>query len=371
MAASVSLHTSAGRGPATALHLRDALAVLVEDARAVDFRPFETLPTRDFAPALVDRMEALLRRAVLLVERVYERHSEDEFEPEFEPSASSLRESGTTVASPSCERVADLCFVALLELGSQERPLASVATAADAWLVLSTCSTVKQKLVKSACAVERALCAHEGLQSLLATTIETELQISLQVRHAYHCFRKELLKHGAPESDTIVNRLRQAGVSIARLVGRDVYEHLRTGDRMQLRWFQNQLLDWLRGDGDRVPRAGMRLWQDLAALAGVLISVNNRADLRNHDLAVVAEVERALADDAFSGDVVPPEFRRRLQAIEGRDDELDHLLASSPSVSVAACRVVLARLRDQLGFVSSPLEDTLNLSAEAEVPETK
>lgn len=335
----------------------------------MDLRDYETQPAAQFAPALVARTLALLQTGIELIGAVYERHQNDECELGFEPSTFWPGPSdGPSDTNDQGGPLADLCFVAQLELSSRQAPLAAVADADDVWLVLSTCSSVKQKLVKSACAVERALCSYEQLPSLLTATYQAELRVSLQVRHAYNRFRSDVLRGGTPRPETIVERVRKAGVSIARLVGRDVYEHLRSGDRMQLRSFQAQLQAWLRGDDLFSARSGMRLWQDLAAFAGVLMCVNNRSDLRTHDLEAVTEVERALATGTFPGDVVPVPLRERLGALGGRDEELDQLLGSNEPLVVGKCHAVLLRLQEQLGFMSGPFEITP--SADADFLET-
>lgn len=346
------------------------LCALIERAMAVQFRAFETQPVDAFAPGLVARMGALLTDALSLFGAVFDEHQDEELLPQAAAGAPFLQEIDRLMeASSSRQRIADLCFVARMELRAKQQPLTALAGASDPWLVLSGCASARRKLIKSACAVEQALCELEGLKSQSASCYETELQTSLEVRRTYLQFRAEVLREGPPEPQVMVQRLRQAGVSIAKLVGRDVYENLRTDDRLQLRGFQSRLLAWLRaGDGAQT-RTGLRIWQDLAAFAGMLVTVNNRAELRNHDRTVIAEVAQALTplpDHA----PLPDGLRRRLGAVQGRDDALDALL-SSGAATVDECWALLEGVSEQLGAppaVSSTFETPEANTPSAPIP---
>jgi len=101
-------------------------------------------------------------------------------------------------------------------------------------------------------------------------------------------------------------RLRRAGASLAKLVGRPIYVHLRTRDRHQIRRFQQRIADYLGGLGGVTPasrvtdlemRDGLRLYRDLANLTELMMQVNNRVELRGHD----ATVAQSVADELRAG----------------------------------------------------------------------
>lgn len=333
---------------------QERLHRLIEQAQAIELRAFETQAAEAFAPALVDRLGKLLAAGLEVLADVFDEHQDATPLPQATVSDGFLYAIDRLMETAnSRQRIADLCFVARLELRAKQQRMAALARSEDAWHVLSDCASARRKLIKSARAVEQALCELEGVRSESTSAHETELQISIEVRRAYMLFRAEILRDGPPEPCETVQRLRQAGVSIAKLVGRDVYENLRIDDRLQLRGLQTRLLAWLRAGHDGQPRTGLRLWQDLAAFAGMLVTVNNRAVLREHDQELASQVERELAASPDPHARVPHDLLRRLEPMRGRDEALDLLLAQERAPDVEACRAVLRRVHQQLGAPSS------------------
>src|SRR5690606_8778241 len=71
---------------------------------------------------------------------------------------------------------------------------------------------------------------------------------------------------------------------------------------------------------------GGSVWRDVEAYAEVLLEVNRRAELRAHDAALAGILARELAARPGVLDLIS--FRRQLDSLRGRDDELDRLLDS-------------------------------------------
>jgi hypothetical protein len=191
-------------------------------------------------------------------------------------------------------------------------------------------------------ATDRAIAgAHGGAPSTLHVS---ELTVSLLVRRGYARLARELTALAEPCPATVRLRLRSAGNLLALFIGDDAYPHLRTLDRALLRSSQRRIRDFLV-DPAEAPAAGLRLWRDLQNLTELILGVNQREELVEHD----AEAIPRLLDDMAEGadaDVLPPALRALLKSLEGRDAGLDALLRRrSPAASIGEVRAALVALR--------------------------
>jgi hypothetical protein len=233
-----------------------------------------------------------------------------------------LKIDGLMSAESGARRIVELAFMAQWELERKALELRAMAAKdTDAWEAIARYGSARRRVLKSTIAVETALSEQEGLASGLKDLHLTELHRSLETRRAYAIFRREIRRRPANEHDGIKQALRTAGIATARLIGRDVYEDLRVTDRMRLRELQTKVLEWLRGEDGFDCDAGMELWQDLSAFADLLLQVNHRAELREHDGALLERVYAGLFSSSPSGSV--PDAMRLTRTLLGRDAELD------------------------------------------------
>ncbi|MCI0484573.1 MAG: hypothetical protein L0Y78_08325, partial [candidate division NC10 bacterium] len=107
---------------------------------------------------------------------------------------------------------------------------------------------------------------------------------------------------------------------------------------------QRQLTDWLAANRDCDPLVGRRLWQETENIAELLLEVNKRAELREHDQAVATETYAKLFRAASAPDCVPQDVQLRLESLFGRDEELDRLIGDPGSHPVAEWKGPLERV---------------------------
>lgn len=229
--------------------------------------------------------------------------------------------------------VADLAFMARMELRDKLAELRGVDSASDPWRVLAVCYGCIRRLCKAAAAVETAVSDHAGIEPRLQFL--SEARLAQVVRASYARFRREIERGSAPSDDTIHTRLLSAAASIAKLIGQDFYSDLRVGDRAELRALQGRLRFWLRGEDGHDAESGLRLWQDLHGFAVLLAQINRRSELVEHDLAIVRYALDELTSDGGAPVELPSALLQQLRRLEGRSDRIDGLL-TDPMTRAAA-----------------------------------
>lgn len=188
-------------------------------------------------------------------------------------------------------KITSLAFVARMGLRMRGQSLARLDPERHRWEILSACSGALREVIKALGAVDAAICQFEGMP-VDTSHLAGALDRALRTRVAYLSFRSDVLGAGPPEPAEVHRRLRLAAASIAKLVGRDIYPHLRISDRAMLRQIQARIRSFLAspkaGDEAREAREareaeGLRLYQDLASLADLIMGVNRRSELIEHD----------------------------------------------------------------------------------------
>ena len=330
--------------------LQQLLRSVADRARAVSTRDFEGQPRlvleRDLFPALSSVLSEAID-ALGSVLRHYERMNEpsaQEFD-EVETAKFYLRIDGLMSAESGARRIVELAFMAQWELERKALELrAMAANDTDAWEAIARYGSARRRVLKSTIAVETALSEQEGLASGLKDLYLTELHRSLETRRAYAIFRRELRRRPANDLDGIKQALRTAGIATARLIGRDVYEDLRVTDRMRLRELQTKVLVWLRGEDGFDCDAGKKLWQDVSTYADLLLQVNHRAELREHDGALLEKIYAGLFSSPPHPESVPGATRLDLETLLGRDAELDELIENPASRAMEEWKPTLQRI---------------------------
>jgi len=346
----------------SATEFQQRLRNVAERARAINTRDFEGKPPLALKQDLLPVLSAVLSEAIGLLGSVlthYEKPNDSDAKEfaDVETEEFYRRIDGLMNDESGPQRIVELAFIARWELKRKAEELQTVATSKDdAWDAIARCGSSRRRLLKSAIAVETAICEHEGLSSTLRELNLTELRRSLETRRAYAIFRGELSGHPGDGAERIKQGLRGAGIAIARLIGRDVYEDLRVTDRMQVRTLQERVLRWLRGDEGFDGNAGLQIWQDLSAFADLLLQVNNRQELREHDQTVLAEMYADLFALHPAPESIPVAVRRQLEPLLGRDRELDELIQNPGSRTVDEWKPTLRRLLQALATSESDFD---------------
>lgn len=317
---------------------------LFEAARRFDIRHYEGHPGGDVLRGLTEPVRDLVERTLSLAARLLRHYdvpevggAADDVGLNFELALDSV----LAQSSPG-SKVADLAFMAVTELRQRLSRLAQHRVDGDAWEMLCDAGSAVRRVQKSLTALEAALCEAQGLPRQLRH--DSELQISLEVRRQYRKLWRFAAAQGEVTPETVRNALRGGGTLVAMLVGRDVYPHLREGDRFHLRQLQRRILEWLQQpqpDG----KLGVRLWQDFAGTVEMLRQVSLRQELVAHDQEALGALERQLA---APGATLEP-ARPTLAALQGLDDELDTLVDEDAPVErlLGAVRALRARAQRQ------------------------
>ncbi len=110
---------------------------------------------------------------------------------------------------------------------------------------------------------------------------------------------------------------------------------------------QKRIVSWLRGE-DAGEETGRRLWQDLVSFARLLMRVNDREELREHDRKVATALLRMLFHPKRPAKGLSSAHLKELEQLEGRDDELDELILMAEETPLAAFQPPLEKIREQL-----------------------
>ncbi|MFO7568032.1 MAG: hypothetical protein R6X02_35650 [Enhygromyxa sp.] len=329
-------------------HIQWSLHAVAETARQIDTRSFEVDARPRIRAELVPAVVRVMDNALGVLGHVLDRYDRPQ---EVESPANSgvfhavfddmVADQGP--GSPH-QRIADISFMARWELDRKRSSVAEAEHGRDDWRLIAECCSARRRVVKAASGVERVLSEVESQPSVFTDLYQTERGRALETRAAYYSFVSGLRATERRFAD-LERRIRLAGTGIARLIGRSIYEELRVEDRRSIRAVQARLFEWLRGARD--PREGLRLLSEVNSCASLLMEVNRRPILLEHDREVLEQLLRALSQPATNSAV----FYKLLVSIRGRDLELDELIEASAALEPRVWREpvdrVLAGLREQ------------------------
>ncbi|MCA9656331.1 MAG: hypothetical protein H6712_08565 [Myxococcales bacterium] len=259
----------------------------------------------------------------------------------FEAVFEELMEAPEPQGPSASQRIADVSFMARWELNRKRAAIDVAEDHDDEWSILSECCSTRRRVLEASGGVELVLCEEEGCTSVFEHVIQTEREIAVLTRHAFRSLMSSLENAEARAAEDLVVGIRLAGTGVAMLVGRDVYQELRVKDRIGIRRIQRRMMDWLRNPDEE---EGRRLLSDASAFAALLMEVNQRPVLLEHDRAVLARLERKLAHPA----VEDVELPRVLYTIRGRDPELDALIDGSVELHPRAWMPPVTRVLEQI-----------------------
>ena len=335
--------------------LQQSILRVVACARAIDVRHYEWRERSSLQHELLPAISEALSDAINVFTQVLEYYN-----PTFEHNNNSrgVPNAACTDFAEDIEpvieggdgiqRITDLAFMARWELAGEREGFGSIRSTKETWGIISVCGRACSRLITSAMAIENAICAYEGLTSTLLHVYHSELDRSLRVRRAYALFRQTVLGTVSSAPENVRDKLRGGVIGIAQLLGSDIYRDLRSSDRMRIESLQSQLIEWLDANREGDPLTGIRLWQEIKNFSELFLEVNQRADLREHDQAVVAVVYNKLFRTDNAPDVLPPDLELRLQSLFGRDEELDRLIANQGSHRTEDWRRPLEMLLESL-----------------------
>ncbi len=339
--------TGTNRSPA---ELQEVLCRLTTEATAIDVRHFEQFViaqnVRPLIRELVPAVKSVLEQGIGSLDlacQQYEGSGEDEVgeslsEKDFYRGIDRLMES-----QRGERQIADLAFVTRRALIAKKETLERLASHPRPDELLELASSCLRRLLKGMAAVESALCSYERRDVRLGFV--TEVHRAIEIRRLYAKFRANVLDGGEPTTADVEPRLRRVAVAIAQLVGHDLYGDLRVHDRLQFREIQRRVLGHFADDNPG-EKDGLRLYQDLACFTELLREIRYRAELREHDQALLASATAALQPAAEND--VPPSLLKRLASLEGLDAELDCVLRKHFQAGREALLRILRRMQVEL-----------------------
>ncbi len=324
---------------------------IVDDAQKIDTRRYEEAKSAIIRVELLTTLGRLIARAQKLMVRIFEHYEAQHPEPASEETMPELsfetRLDQLVATGDAAQKIADIAFIARLELARKNHDLVHLATGTDSWELIAACASARRRILKSATVLERAICDHEGIPPECDWYI-TSTRRSVGIRRAYAVFRKALHVDDPPTARDIHTRIRRTGIAIAILIGRDIYEELKIRDRRMLREIQRRVLKWLRHNHGASPaksaRAGIRLWQDAVGLANLLMQVSNRPELCEHDGQILVDVSRRLPVEDVGAGALPEETRDRLLALYGLDPDLDRCIDRAADCTLDEWRIAISNL---------------------------
>lgn len=244
--------------------------------------------------------------------------------------------------SESGDRLTDLAFVARIELGAAREDLQDVAGRKKTWQALGQAASSMSKAERALAALEREIYAAMEKEPPQRPGVLAE---SLEIRSHYARLRGWLLQHDQDSAPSLVARLAEAANQLRRLQKLDVYPLMRIQDRKQVR----SLLDRIEAVTDRgeVDDDARALWQDLGAAAQLLLQINHRHDLVDHDLDHLgSEIPVSIGERAGDGDAVA--FADHHSRLLGRDRALDEVLICPWHFTLAQAEERLKALKVRL-----------------------
>ena len=320
----------------TAPQILDQVRRLIDMAQHVDTGGYEDEKPDAIGRELLPRIYALLneeKAALVVVFDLYETSSAEAPAgtlSKLKDSKFDVRVDRLLDAEQSPRRIADIALIARMESSRLRNRIEALSPDASSWEYVELCAKARRQVLKSATAIDRAICELEGLPPR-DTWYATELQISLKVRRVYTAFRHSLRRHAPKDDGDLTATLRLVGTSLAVIVGRPVYEVLRITDRMAIRTLQKRIIGWLRHksrhpENPQRTRAA-RLWSDINSFADLLTQVNNRSELMEHDLTRLRLTLQAISvagDEGLSASTL----RELINPLFGLDDQLDAFIDS-------------------------------------------
>lgn len=345
----------------SALHmLKEHLAQLSTSASDVVIADYESRPEAD-VQELMKRAETLAQtslEALDLVEVLYVDLANQEAAPDEDEEDDDWDDRPSTPPIDA-DSIEDVLVLARMGLRSRMR-LLRAATSQPLFTRLSVTGSTLRTVVKSLSAVDRAVSrAEETIPSLRFH--EHALSRSLEVRERYTELRRFILRGGEPELPFIRDRLLSVSAAISRTLGLPIAIHFRTEDRALLLVTRARMREWLlhRDVSEAHLRAGLHLFQDIAASVTMFAEVNRREELLQHDARVVRDVLPEVPHGAATWSTTE---RRsvitRLQALRGRSIALDDLLdAPIEIVTPRKLRPVLEEIDHNLASVATASAD--------------
>lgn len=345
--------------------LRRRVVDLIEKTQGVAFIVPEDTGYFSIEDDMVRQVRGLIDQTVEVMRDLMEfydaesiAHGESQDDPDDDGDV--LKDIGALISSELAAReVSNLAFVARGQLIEMQEALHGALEKRQVWAVASHADAGLRHAGKALIAAEIAVCEYEGLPA--PDRRWTDLGVSLETRRLYAQFRRAILRAGeAKAGDALSAQLRSAATRIRVLRNLEIYPFLRIDDRLTIKQLNKRIVAWLNGEGDASEKTGQRLWEDLVSFARLLIKVNDREELREHDRQVLQTVHHMILGSRRQVKRLDETHLKELERLVGRDDGLDQVILHIDEHQIEDLRAPLEKLLHQLQrpFVSQPFSHT-------------
>lgn len=247
------------------------------------------------------------------------------------------------------EQLGDLAFVARSELVEIRSNLQASIDQDSKWQIAAQADRAAGRSVRALLPVESALREYEGLEP--KKRVWFDLDDTLDIRRRFIRFWLEVQRGNSP-GDELRPVLERVAMMIDDLRQDSIYPYLRLDDRLDLRALQKRMLAWLEGSTDEDAEAGRRLWQDASGFFNLLMQIQRREELREHDLVQLGRVLRRLHDEGGGsepmGREIHAELRELLLDMAGRESALDVMLVRDEPVSPDDLEAAVRKVHSKL-----------------------
>ncbi len=268
-----------------------------------------------------------------------------------------LREIGAGISSALAAReVADLALMGRTDLFGIRRQLTGAVESDNFWKIASATDAALSRTGRALIPIESAIRESEELPPLRRRW--EDLEDSLEIRRQYAMLWRAVLRAGQPRGEQLRRALRKIGQRIAVLRHHHIYPFLRIEDRLAIRELQKRLHAHL---GPAGAESGETLWTEVVTFFRLLMRVNERQELREHDREIVLASYHELAQRRTPGEKLPRELEERLDFLLGRDNDLDRLLLDPAEHRIGDFleplrRLSQALLKDSPTAISMPMQ---------------
>lgn len=283
---------------------------------------------------------------------------------EGDAAGDGLQDIGAQISAELAAReIASLAFAGRSQIAETRDALAAAVESRQFWVVASHADTGLRRIGKALIAVEGAIREYEGLPAVDRQWVD--LEVSFEIRRLYGQFRRAVLRgKGDAAGDEQVAEFKSIARRISILRDLKIYPFMRIDDRLAIRKLQKRILAWLEKETPD-QEAGRRLWQDLVSFARLLVKVNEREELRQHDRQLISRLNNLFQSPRPPAALTTTQ-QTELENLTGLDDELDEFLLR-PNMTPADLQDPIARLHKALhpsrapnmaGAFRAPFDDT-------------
>lgn len=246
------------------------------------------------------------------------------------------------------QQLGDLAYVARAELLELRASLQKSIDNDSKWQIAAKADRASGRSVRALLPVESALREYCGLESMRRRWFD--LDDTLAIRRRFVRFWLEAKRIDQSSDDGLQPALERVAMMIGDLRQDKIYPFLRLEDRLDLRALQKRILAWLqdaqKGVDADARSDGHRLRQDASGFFNLLMQIQRREELREHDLLLVGRVLSRLQDDA--GGTLDSELRGQLLDLAAREGELDMLLIAEEPAPLGDVEKAVRKVHKQL-----------------------